>query len=152
MGIEYQMGFFLSRASWAMSRYLKSRLRQHDLGEVSVGFIGVLIALDQLDGQRLTELGQAVSLEKSTMTGLIDRMERARLVRRSQNPDDRRAYRVCLTDRGRTVASELGGVLEEAYQDLTGGMKPKEMEQVRRNLVQLIENSNRLERSRRNKT
>jgi len=151
MGIEYQMGFFLSRASWAMSSYLKSRLRQHGWREVQVGFIGVLMSLDKRDGQRLSELGQAVSLEKSTMTGLIDRMERAKLVRRQANPEDRRAFRVCLTDRGRLVAPELRGILGESYEDLTKGMNGGELELVRRNLIQLIENANRLERSRRKK-
>jgi len=146
MGIEYQMGFYLSRASWAMSSYLKSRLCQHGLREVQVGFIGVLMALDKRDGQRLSELGLAISLEKSTMTGLIDRMERAKLVRRQLNPEDRRAYRVCLTDRGRAVAPELRNLLVKAYQDLTGGMNAGELEMVRRNLIQLIKNSNRLEK------
>lgn len=151
MGIEYQMGFYLSRASWAMSRYLKSRLRLNGLREVQVGFIGVLMALDKRDGQRLTELGQSVSLEKSTMTGLIDRMERAKLVRRQTNPEDRRAYRVCLTERGRLVAPTLRGIMESAYADLSAGLNAGELELVRRNLIQLIENSNRLERSRRKK-
>ncbi len=151
MGNEYQMGFYLSRSSWAMSRYLKSRLRQHGWREVQVGFIGVLMALDKRDGQQLSELGLGVLLEKSTMTGLIDRMERAKLVRRQSNPEDRRAYRVCLTERGRLVAPELRGILEAAYEDLTAGMNAAELELVRRNLIQLIENSNRLEKSRRKK-
>jgi len=151
MGIEYQMGFFLSRASWAMSRYLKSRLRRDGLKEVSVGFIGVLLALAERDGRQLSELSQAVSLEKSTMTGLIDRMEKAELVKRSPNPKDRRAFRVGLTERGRAVAPELRQVLREAYEDLTAGLHAEELAQVRRNLGRLIENANRLERSRRKK-
>jgi len=151
MGVEYQTGFLLNRASWAMSRYLKSRLRAQGLGQVSVGFFGVLLALAQRDGMRLTELGQAVSLEKSTMTGLIDRMERARLVRRRSIPNDRRAYRICLTERGRAVAPEVQKVLKGAYRELTRGMNAGELDQVRSSLVQLIRNAYRRERSRRKK-
>ena len=151
MGVEYQTGFLLNRASWAMSRYLKSHLRAHGLKEVSVGFIGVLLALAQRDGLRLTELGQAVSLEKSTMTGLIDRMERARLVRRRASPNDRRAFRICLTERGRAIAPEVQRVLKQAYRELTRGMNAEELEQVRASLVQLIRNAYRRERSRRKK-
>lgn len=151
MGVEYQTGFLLNRASWAMSRYLKSHLGAQGLGEVSVGFIGVLLALAQRDGMRLTELSQAVSLEKSTMTGLIDRMERARLVRRRSSPNDRRAYRICLTERGRTVAPEVQKVLKRAYRELTGGMNAGELDQVRASLVQLVRNAYRRERSRRKK-
>src|SRR4030042_1319867 len=146
------MGFFLNRASWAMSRYLKSQLRAHGLKEVSVGFIGVLLALAQRDGLRLTELGQTVSLEKSTMTGLIDRMERARLVRRRSSPNDRRAFRICMTERGRMIAPEVQRVLKQAYRELTRGMNAEELEQVRASLVQLIRNAYRRERRRRKKT
>ncbi|MEE3918524.1 MarR family transcriptional regulator [Micromonospora sp. BRA006-A] len=45
-------------------------------------------------------------LTSGGMTGRLDRLERAGLVRRSPDPADRRALRVTLTDTGRRVVEE----------------------------------------------
>ena len=46
------------------------------------------------------ELGKRAGLEPSTMTGLLDRMERDGLVKREPDPNDRRAHRIHLTQEG----------------------------------------------------
>ena len=45
------------------------------------------------------DLGATLGLEKSSLTGLVDRAVRRGLVRREPDPDDRRAVHVVLTDR-----------------------------------------------------
>lgn len=140
---SYLIGFFLSRASLAMKQHVNYLLKQSGMDDVSMGFIGVLLALYRADGQTISELGEAVSLEKSTMTGLIDRMVRAGLVNREADPADRRVLRVWLTDRGKQVQAGIGKVLGQAYQDLTQGVADKEVERVERILGHIIENSNR---------
>jgi MarR family transcriptional regulator, organic hydroperoxide resistance regulator len=106
-----------------------------------MGFIGVLLALYRADGQTISELGETVSLEKSTMTGLIDRMVRAGLVNREADPADRRVLRVWLTERGKQVQTGIGKVLGQSYQDLTSGVADKEVEKVERILGHIIDNS-----------
>ncbi len=90
----YTMGFLLSRASLAMRQHFNSLLKEDGVGEVSMGFLGVLLALCPEDGQTITELGKSVSLEKSTMTGLIDLMESARPQKRFHDESDHRAHRI----------------------------------------------------------
>lgn len=139
----YTIGFFLSRASLAMRGHVNRLFREQGLGEVSMGFIGVLLSLYQADGQSLSELGEAVSLERSTMTGLIDRMERAGLVGREPDPADRRSQRVWLTDGGRKVRRSVASVLEESYRELTRGVADRELERLEELLGHIIDNSRR---------
>ncbi|HEY3316265.1 MAG TPA: MarR family transcriptional regulator [Bacillota bacterium] len=47
----------------------------------------------------LTRLGREVSLAKSTVSGIVDRLERAGYVRRKADPTDRRKTRVELTEK-----------------------------------------------------
>jgi DNA-binding MarR family transcriptional regulator len=54
---------------------------------------------------RMTELADYLGLEKSTMTGLVDRAERRGLLERAPNADDGRAVDVFLSPAG----MELGG-------------------------------------------
>jgi DNA-binding MarR family transcriptional regulator len=53
------------------------------------------------------ELGTVLGLAKSSVTGLVDRLERAGLVRREPSAEDSRAIRVALTGPGREAADEF---------------------------------------------
>lgn len=54
----------------------------------------------------MTELRRLLHLEKSSITGMVDRTERCGLVTRLPDPADRRAWRIALTDQGSRLASQ----------------------------------------------
>jgi DNA-binding MarR family transcriptional regulator len=67
-----------------------------------ITFFDVLAQLSQAGGRlRMSELADAVLLSRSGVTRLIDRMERAGLVRREHCPTDRRALYATLTPEGK---------------------------------------------------
>ena len=66
----------------------------------------VLQRLDTLEGRRLTDVGAELLCVKSTITRVVDRLERAGLVNRTPDPDDRRAQRLTLTRRGEDVRNQ----------------------------------------------
>jgi DNA-binding MarR family transcriptional regulator len=87
----------------------------------------VFNALWMGDGISVGELGERVSLDSSTLTGIIDRMERSGYVERRLSPDDRRSVLVFLTAKAREVGS---GILEFADQldaTLRQPFSPEEM-------------------------
>ena len=58
------------------------------------------------------ELAHRAGLAPSSVTALLDRMERAGLVRRTVQPADRRSQQITLTDRGRQVLAVSGRWVE----------------------------------------
>jgi DNA-binding MarR family transcriptional regulator len=64
-------------------------------------------ALWMEDGITIGELGQRVSLDGSTITGILDRMEKNGYVERRPNAEDRRSLQVYLTPRAREVGPEI---------------------------------------------
>src|SRR5687768_4655520 len=56
---------------------------------------------------RMTELAGFLGLDKSTLSGLIDRAERRGLVARGKNPQDRRVVDVFLTPAGLELAEQV---------------------------------------------
>jgi DNA-binding MarR family transcriptional regulator len=128
MKIPYQVGFLLSRTTWAMNNSVNRMLRENELADISVAYFAVLQALWGMDGLSISDLGERVQLEKSTMTSLIDRMEAAGLVRRDDHPTDRRAYRICITARSRELEEKLDQVVTEAYNRLTRGVPGKDLQ------------------------
>ncbi len=80
---------------------------EHGLSMVQLRLFGVL--RDREPGMQ--ELARYLGLDKSSITGLVDRAERRGLVRRAAAPHDGRAVRVSLTPEGHRLA---GSVTAEA--------------------------------------
>lgn len=59
------------------------------------------------DGQTQSELLEAVGLDHSTVSKSLRRMQETGLLTRERTEHDRRALRVCLTDRGRAMREPL---------------------------------------------
>jgi DNA-binding MarR family transcriptional regulator len=57
---------------------------------------------------------------------LIDRLEKAALVERKNNPEDRRAILVCLTEGGRKTAHQILGIVEQENQAFLSGLTTEE--------------------------
>jgi DNA-binding MarR family transcriptional regulator len=128
MKMEYRMGFLLSRATWAMNNFVNRMLKESGLADISVAYFAVLQALWDEDGLNISDLGARAHLEKSTMTSLIDRMEGAGLLRREDHPTDRRAYKICLTARGKELEEKLDQVVSRVYKHLTRGILEKDLQ------------------------
>lgn len=90
----------------------------HDLSIVQTRLLGVL--RDREIG--MLELSRILELEKSSVTGLVDRAERRGLVQRMAVPGNRRAVRVTLTPHGqalaRRVAEDVAAQITELVDDL----------------------------------
>lgn len=128
MKMEYEMGFLLSRATWAMNNFVNRMLKESGLADISVAYFAVLQGLWDKDGLNISDLGDRAHLEKSTMTSLIDRMEGAGLLRREDHPTDRRAYKICLTTRGKELKEKLDQVVSRVYTHLTRGIPEKDLQ------------------------
>jgi len=64
------------------------------------------------EGIRMTDLARGIVLSKSGLTALVDRLENDGLVRRTPDPDDRRAYRIVLTEEGEAAFRSAASVHE----------------------------------------
>jgi DNA-binding MarR family transcriptional regulator len=67
----------------------------------------LLFLNDAPDGQlRMAQLADSVLLSPSGLTRLVDRLEKAGLVRRESCPSDRRGFEAVITDEGRAALAE----------------------------------------------
>jgi DNA-binding MarR family transcriptional regulator len=80
-------------------RVLEESLRPHGISLPRKGLLGLLA-----DGPaRMSELADGLGVTPRTVTELVDGLERDGLVERKDDPTDRRARVVSLTDTGRDV-------------------------------------------------
>lgn len=59
------------------------------------------------EGQRMSEIAEALGVAQSTATRLVEPLARQERVERRPAPDDGRAVIICLTNKGRHAAAEL---------------------------------------------
>ncbi|MFI7452974.1 MarR family winged helix-turn-helix transcriptional regulator [Nonomuraea sp. NPDC049714] len=82
----------------------------------------------------MTELAAFLGLDKSTLSGLIDRAERRGLVARGKDPQDRRVVDVFLTRAGQELAEQVYVEVRHALAPATDRLNPQDRDR----LVQLL--------------
>jgi DNA-binding MarR family transcriptional regulator len=89
--------------------YLQSesrRLAREECDRVGVTAtqLNVLKLLEEIGELSLSELSRRLASQNSAVTGIVDRMVQADLVIREQSPEDRRVWRIRLTEKGAGIA------------------------------------------------
>ena len=77
------------------------------------------------------ELAQRAGLAPSSMTAMLDRLERADLVRRAVRPGDRRAQQISLTERGQQVLARTSHWAEAGFATVPAAELPAIAAQLR---------------------
>jgi DNA-binding MarR family transcriptional regulator len=72
------------------------------------------------------DLSNRLLIDKSNVTGLIDRMEAQDLVRRNTVPGDRRSYHITLTDNGRELVEQVKEPYLEKVRQAMDDFTPEE--------------------------
>ncbi|MFD3402922.1 MarR family winged helix-turn-helix transcriptional regulator [Kribbella sp. NPDC058693] len=70
----------------------------------------------------MTELSRILSIERSSLTSMVDRLERRDLVARVANPADRRACRIELTPAGKDLAHQCHDAVVDRIATLTADL------------------------------
>jgi DNA-binding MarR family transcriptional regulator len=119
---------------------LFSRLDQTLLntGGITAVQSGALYYLLDKDGCMLSELSRALMLDKSAITGLVDRLEDKGLVERRTIPSDRRAMTIYLTEEGKGAAKKCLSVTKEYNGIIKEGLSRDEVETFSRILQKII--------------
>lgn len=87
-----------------------------------------LSCLYDQDQQSPKDLARALGVDAGTLTPMIDRLERLKLVRREPHPEDRRATYICLTPEGEALRVGVGERCAQVYDRLMTKFTPEEYE------------------------
>ncbi len=87
---------------------------------------------------RMAALSDHLGLEKSTMTGLVDRAEKRGLLQRAPNAIDGRAVDVFLTSDGSELAERLSTRVGQALSPHTTGLTPADQRRLRTLLERML--------------
>lgn len=92
---------------------------------------------DGVPGLRLTDLSARLLIRPPSVTGVVDRLERGRLVVRDGSPTDLRSKRVALTRQGRQLVERVLAIHGKQIDSVLGGLTTTEQAELHRLLVRL---------------
>jgi DNA-binding MarR family transcriptional regulator len=130
--LENQLCFSLYSTSMAINRIYKPLL--DELGITYPQYL-VLSSLWEEDGRTVGAIAERLSLESSTITPLLKRLEAAALVTRTRQADDERRVLVSLTDRGRAMKQDSRCLGEALFAH--SGMQVSELIDLNRAVLRL---------------
>ncbi len=104
----------------------------------------VLAALQHRDDLRISDLADLTSIEISTLSRLVGKMERQGMVTRRRGPEsDGRVVAVALTPVGRATARAIVPVARRYEETALAGFTPEEAAALKRMLIRVYANLDR---------
>jgi DNA-binding MarR family transcriptional regulator len=103
--------------------------------EARIGALGVSSAeghlLTYLRGYAPASVGELARVfghRHSTLTSMLDRLERAKLLRRRSNPDDRRSLLVELAEPGVRLTGRINRLLDDVEAEIRGRVRTRDVQ------------------------
>jgi len=131
--------FSMRAAMKKIDRHLSGQLEPYG---VSIPQMFVLTCLNDENGLTLKEIGNRTLIDSSSMTVLVDKLEKDNLVERHLDAEDRRAIRVIITEKGQAIAEELvkiGTEFNAQLYDMLGEGNQKEFTHGIKNILNGLE-------------
>jgi DNA-binding MarR family transcriptional regulator len=129
-------GGLLFLASQAAQQLANERLSPLGITAREFGVLTLLARTGQLSQQAI---GEQLRIDRTTMVAMVDALEQAGFVRRERNPNDRRAYAVKLTLKGRARQRRGAETLDHARNEFFAPLSKREREQLLALLKRLVE-------------
>jgi DNA-binding MarR family transcriptional regulator len=126
----------LVQLSFAVQGALGRVADEHDLSLIQLRLLGILRDREP----SMMDLARALDLDKSSVTGLVDRAVKRGLLRRISTPEDRRAVHVTLTDRGRRLIEKSTKAGDRELRALVEGLSEADRKRISMLASQIVMN------------
>ena len=131
MELKECINFLLTNAQHNVFRYLSKRLSEYDVTPVQHGVLSCLMGKSYDTPKHLAE---NLSLETSTISGILDRMQKKGLIDRVVNKEDRREVQVRITEKGRELEDKIGIITGEVNAEVLKNFTDDEIAYIKNSL------------------
>ncbi len=113
----------LARSAHTVVGVLTRVAAEHDLSLTQLRVVAILRDRERL---RMSALAAHLGLDRSTLSGLVDRAEKRGLLHRIADADDGRVVEVGLTPEGQAFAERVADAIRVALAPQVDGLSPRE--------------------------
>jgi len=139
MKTQSEGGFLIARIHQLSGRIFARVLKEHEI-EINPAQGRIMFVLWKNDGIPITQLARKTSLEKSTLTSMLDRLEDAGYVARVPSPDDRRKILIRRTAKDKAWQKVYIRVSQQMSELFYAGFSQAEVDGFERYLKRIFDN------------
>jgi DNA-binding MarR family transcriptional regulator len=132
--------FLITRIKQRSLAFLEAELARAGLEEISPAHGDILYVLHRNGPVSLKEIARHTRKDKSTVTGVVQRLEERGYLARERDPEDARVTRVKLTEKAAALAPRLFAVSNRLKARLFRGFSANERETLLRLLAKMERN------------
>lgn len=133
-------GFLISKIKQIQGRVFEKLLAEHGIDQFNGAQGRILFVLWEKDNIPISELSKQTGLAKTTLTGMLDRMEASGIVMRIYDPSDRRTVKIKFTETARNLKSQYDIVSTQMSEIFYKGFDDKEITAFEISLTKILDN------------
>ncbi len=133
-------GFLISQIKQVQGRIFEKLLAKSGVDAFNGAQGRILYVLWQKDALPIVALSRQTGLAKTTLTGMLDRLENQGLIIRSTEPSDRRQIIIRLTEKAKLLSEDYARVSNEMAAIFYRGLSEEEIVRFERTLDRILVN------------
>jgi DNA-binding MarR family transcriptional regulator len=133
--------YFISKTKKKMKKFIENSLLEKGINDIVPSYGNILTVLYDNNGQlKMNEIGKILGKDKSTITTLVNNLEKRGYVEKVRSSEDKRAVYVSLTDKARQIEPVFNQISAEVHKTAYKGFTNEEKEELLRLLKKLNKN------------
>lgn len=137
MDLNEHIGILIRNVDYAIANFVKNQLEPFNLApEQNL----LMMLLWKQEGICPNEFAKQLNKDKASIARMISSLESKGFIRRVDNPNDRRTFKVFLTDEGRSLREFVIPVLQSTHMTATASLSNGEQNELKRLLSKVVEN------------
>ncbi|SMD13361.1 DNA-binding transcriptional regulator, MarR family [Desulfocicer vacuolatum DSM 3385] len=122
--MDHSIGFILNRTATAVKKEFTKRLKPYDITPEQWS---ILNRLGEQDGVTQKKLSDRTYKDQPNTTRILDKLEKKGLIRRADNPEDRRAFIIFITDKGKDARKKITPITAQLNADASQGLNENDL-------------------------
>lgn len=137
MSQDEEIGMLTNKTNRKMLRFLNSKLQKYDITPEQWN---VLLSLSKEEKVNQKQLSKKVDKDQATLVRILDILEKKELVERKSSREDRRAFFIDVTDKGRELVNKLIPFISGIFEQMLNNISIEEIDTYRKVLMKINEN------------
>ena len=138
--MHYNGGYLIGQINKLINRRINELLKEENVNEFNGAQGTIIFVLTEEGPMPIKDIGKATGLAKTSLTSMLDRMEKQGLIKKRENENDRRSTIIDLTERSREYKEVIEKVSQEVNREFYKKIKAKDIERFEATLQKVLDN------------
>jgi DNA-binding MarR family transcriptional regulator len=134
MELKECINFLLTTAQHNVFQLLSVKLAEYDVTPSQYGVLSCLWGRTHATPKQIAE---TLCLETSTISGVLDRMQKKDLIDRVINKEDRREVQVIITEKGKALEEPISKIIDDVNTEVLKDFKQDEVMSIKKALREI---------------